>query len=97
MKNFVFQRIDTLYGITELACWLARIIANVVEIIIVQSLYSTWKDEELVSERLRDLTMTAIPIPRESLSPLNSQFYQNNAYEHSMEQLNQLKRLFIYF
>lgn len=66
--------------------------ANVVEIIIVQSLYSAWKEEELVNERLRDLTMTAIPIPRESLSPLNSQFYQNNAYEHSIEHLNDLKR-----
>lgn len=93
----MFQRIDTLYGITELVCWLARIIANVMEVIIVQSLYSTWKDEELVNERLRDLTMTAIPIPRESLNPLNSQFYQNNAYEHSMEHLNGLKRLFIFY
>lgn len=32
--------------------------------------------------------MTAIPIPSESLGPLNSQFYQNNAYENSIEQLN---------
>lgn len=77
-----------MYGITELACWLARIIANVVEVIIVQSLYSTWKDEEVVNKRLRDLNMTAITIPRENLSPLNSQFYQNNAYENSLDQLN---------
>lgn len=82
------QRIESLYGITELACWLARIIANVVEVIIVQSLYSTWKDEEIVNKRLRDLNMTAIPIPRENLGPLNSQFYQNNAYENSLDQLN---------
>lgn len=88
----MFQRIDSLYGITELACWSARLIATVVEVIIVQSLYASWKDEELVNKRLRDLTMTGITIPREAVSPLNSQYYHNNAYENSVEHLNGLKR-----
>lgn len=79
---------------TELACWLARLIANVVAVIIVQSVYSSWKEEEHVTKRLQDLNMTSIPINRiASLSSLTNQYYQNNAYENSMEQLNMgLKR-----
>lgn len=74
---------------TELTCWLARILANVIALVVVHSLHSIWKEEELVSKRLQDLTMTAVTIPRDtSLNSLNSQYYQNNAYENSMEQLN---------
>lgn len=73
----IFQRIDSLYGVTELACWFARIMANVIEIIVIQSLYTIWKDEEMVGKRLQDLSMTAIPIPRDSFS----QGYQNNAFD----------------
>lgn len=61
-------------------------IANVVEVIIVQSLYSTWKDEEVVNKRLRDLTLAPVPVPGESIGP--HQFYQNNAFEGSVEHLN---------
>lgn len=84
----LFQRIESLYGVTELACWLIRIIINVIEIILIQSLYTMWKDEELLDKRLRDLTLSAIPVPSENMAPLHSQFYQNNGYEHSLEHLN---------
>ncbi|XP_018569966.1 uncharacterized protein LOC108909969 isoform X2 [Anoplophora glabripennis] len=83
-----YWRIESLYGVTELACWLIRIVVNVIEIILIQSLYTMWKDEELVNKRLRDLTMAAVPISRENLPPLNSQYYQNNGYDHSVEQIN---------
>lgn len=87
------QRLETIYGVTELSCWLIRIVVNVIELILIQSLYTMWKDEEMVVKRLRDLNMTAIPIPSENLAPLNSQYYQNNGYEHSMDHLNtNLKR-----
>ncbi|KAJ8926053.1 hypothetical protein NQ315_009908 [Exocentrus adspersus] len=79
-----YWRIESLYGITELACWLIRILVNVIELILIQSLYTMWKDEEMVDKRLRDLNMTAI----ENLPPLNSQYYHNNGYDHSMEQIN---------
>lgn len=94
----LFQRIETLYGVTELASWLIRIIVNVVELMLIQSLYTSWKDEELVMKRLRDLSATAIPIPRDTLHPLNThQFYQNNAYDHSMDQItNELQRFYFY-
>jgi hypothetical protein len=88
-----YWRIETLYGVTELASWLVRILVNVIQLILIQSLYTSWKDEELVEKRLQDLNMTAIPIPRESLQSLNSQYYQNNAYDNSSEELNMtLKR-----
>ncbi|XP_019865222.1 uncharacterized protein LOC109594441 [Aethina tumida] len=88
-----YWRLETIYGITELSCWLIRIVVNVIELILIQSLYTMWKDEEMVVKRLRDLNMTAIPIPSENLAPLNSQYYQNNGYEHSMDHLNtNLKR-----
>lgn len=84
-----YWRIESLYGVTELACWFARILANVIEIIIVQSLYAAWKEEELVAKRLRDLSLQAVTIPRDtSLNQLNSQYYQNNGYQSSVEQLN---------
>ncbi|KAB0792135.1 hypothetical protein PPYR_14096 [Photinus pyralis] len=92
-----YWRIESQYGITELVCWFARILANVIEIIIIQSLYSIWKEEELVTKRLRDLNVM-IPIPRET--SLNSVVhnsipaYQNNAFEGSIEQLNSnIKRM----
>lgn len=84
-----FWRIETLYGMTELACWLARILANVLALVVVHSLHSLWKEEDLVSKRLQDLSLTAVTIPGEtSLNSLNSQYYQNNAFENSMEHLN---------
>lgn len=92
-----YWRIESQYGITELVCWFARILANVIEIIIIQSLYSIWKEEELVTKRLRDLNVM-IPIPRET--SLNSVVhnsipaYQNNAFEGSIEHLNSnIKRM----
>lgn len=91
-NSFFLQRIETLYGITELASWLVRIVVNVIQLILIQSLYTTWKDEEIVEKRLRDLTMAPIPIPRESLASLNSQYYQNNAYDNSEEMNIGLKR-----
>lgn len=72
---------------TELACWVARIVTNVIAIVIVQSLYSIWKEEELVTKRLQDLSMATVQIPRDA-STLNSQYYQNNAYHDSMDHLN---------
>ena len=63
-----------------------------IQLILIQSLYTSWKDEEVVEKRLRDLNMTAIPIPRESLPQLNSQYYQNNAYDNSEEINMTLKR-----
>ncbi|KAK5649144.1 hypothetical protein RI129_004036 [Pyrocoelia pectoralis] len=86
-----YWRIESQYGITELVCWFARILANVIEIIMIQSLYSLWKEEELVAKRLHDLNVM-IPIPRET--SLNSVVhnpipaYQNNAFEGSIENLN---------
>ncbi|VEN41584.1 unnamed protein product [Callosobruchus maculatus] len=83
-----YWRIENLYGMTELACWLVRIFVNVIEVVLVQSVYTIWKDEELVSKRFRELNMAAIAIQGEEIPPLNSQFYQNNGYEHSIENLN---------
>lgn len=88
LNNHFFQRIETLYGVTELASWLFRIVTNVIQIILVQSLYTMWKDEELLEKRLRDLNMSALSIPRDALPPLNSQYYQNNAYDTSLEEIN---------
>ncbi|KAK4884098.1 hypothetical protein RN001_000369 [Aquatica leii] len=91
-----YWRIESQYGITELVCWFARILANVIEIIIIQSLYSMWKEEELVAKRLRDLNVM-IPIPRDtSLNTLHNSIpvYQNNAFEGSIENLStSLKRV----
>ncbi|KAJ8963318.1 hypothetical protein NQ318_018787 [Aromia moschata] len=85
---FNLMRIESLYGVTELACWLIRILVNVIELVLIQSLYTMWKDEELVDKRLRDLNMAILPIPAENLPPLNSQYYQNNGYDHSADQIN---------
>lgn len=82
-----------MYGMTELACWLARILANMVGLLVVHSLFTLWKEEDLVEKRLRDLSMTAVTIPGDaSLNSLGSHYYQNNAFESSIEQLNRLKR-----
>ncbi|KAK9730112.1 hypothetical protein QE152_g15461 [Popillia japonica] len=88
-----YWRIETMYGMTELACWLARILANMVGLLVVHSLFTLWKEEDLVEKRLRDLSMTAVTIPGDaSLNSLGSHYYQNNAFESSIEQLNRLKR-----
>ncbi|XP_028139777.1 uncharacterized protein LOC114333973 isoform X1 [Diabrotica virgifera virgifera] len=87
-----YWRIESLYGVTELTCWLIRILINVIEIILIHSLHAMWKEEELLHKRIRDLNMVAISLPGENLSPLNSQFYQNNAYELSTEHLNTIPR-----
>lgn len=68
---------------TELACWSARITATVIGLVIIQSLYSSWKEEEMVAKRLRELNMSAMSIPRDP-----SQYYQNNAFESSMDDIN---------
>lgn len=79
---------------TELACWVARIVTNVIAIVVVQSLYSIWKEEELVNKRLHDLSIVTAQLPREcSMNSLNSQYYQNNAFNGSLDQLSpNLKR-----
>lgn len=84
-----------MYGITELTCWLARILANVIEIVLVQSLYTSWKEEEIVSKRLRDLSLQAVTIPAETAAyhQNGGPFYQNNAFNTSMEQLQYLGSL----
>ncbi|KAF5270871.1 hypothetical protein FQA39_LY08316 [Lamprigera yunnana] len=91
-----YWRIESQYGITELLCWFARILINVIEIIMVQSLYSIWKEEELVAKRLRDLNVM-IPIPRDaSLNSMHNSIpaYQNNGFEGSIENLsNNFKRV----
>lgn len=91
--SVLFQRIQSLYGVTEIACWFIRIIVNVIELILIQSLYSMWKDEELVEKRMRDLAIAAaIPIQTDTLGALNSHMYQNNGYEQSLEQLESDQR-----
>ncbi|XP_022911911.1 uncharacterized protein [Onthophagus taurus] len=90
-----YWRIETIYGMTELACWLARIVANVIGFVAIQSLYTIWKEEELVDKRLRDLNMTAVTLPRDpaSLGALSAVHgYQNNAYDSSYDHVNNLKR-----
>lgn len=86
----MFQSIESLYGMTELVCWLARVLANVFGVVIVQSLYSTWKEEELVMKRLQQMNMTSIPIPRDP--ELTSSHFHNNAYAASIEHLATMKR-----
>ncbi|XP_018322921.1 uncharacterized protein LOC108735459 [Agrilus planipennis] len=84
------NRVGSLYGLTELTCWFARIISNVVEFILVQSLYSTWKQEELINKRLRDLHSTVVPLPRDSslnLSTLGTVAYHNNGFDGSMDRI----------
>lgn len=65
-----------------------------IELILIQSLYSIWKDEELVEKRMRDLAIAAsMPIQAE-----NSHMYQNNGYEQSLEHLEtDLRRLDKYY
>lgn len=87
-----YWSIESLYGMTELVCWLARVLANVFGVVIVQSLYSTWKEEELVMKRLHQMNLTALPMQRDpELNVPNSHFH-NNAYAASIEHLATLKR-----
>lgn len=72
---------------TELSCWLIRIVINVVQIILIQSLYTLWKEEDIVTKRLRDMTSTGSVIGDVPPS-INSQYYQNNGYDGSLDQLN---------
>lgn len=84
IANNLFQGTEHIYGITELSCWLIRIIVNVIQIILIQSLYSMWKDEELIDKRMQELAGVAIGV--ENAPGLNSQYYQNNGYEESVDQ-----------
>ncbi|CAG9862209.1 unnamed protein product [Phyllotreta striolata] len=82
-----YWRIESMLGVTELSCWLIRIVVNLVEIILIHSLHSAWKHEQLVHKRLRDLNLMNVAVPAENAPPLNSQYYHNNGYEHSMEHI----------
>ncbi|KAF7274100.1 reduction in Cnn dots 6 [Rhynchophorus ferrugineus] len=75
-----------IYGMTELSCWLIRIVINVVQIVLIQSLYTIWKEEDIVDKRMRD--MSAGSAMGEPVPILNSQYYQNNGYDGSLDQLN---------
>ncbi|ERL85068.1 uncharacterized protein LOC109542578 isoform X1 [Dendroctonus ponderosae] len=68
-----------IYGITELTCWLLRIIVNLIQIVLIQSLYSLWKDDDLMVKRMQ--TLGGMGMNGENGSTLNSQYYQNNGFE----------------
>ncbi|KAL3285662.1 hypothetical protein HHI36_000194 [Cryptolaemus montrouzieri] len=85
-----YWRVESIYGLTELICWFVRIMVNVVQLVLIQSLYTMWKDEELIMKRLRGLNVHAVPVQMERTPTLNSQYYQNNAYAQSMESLNSI-------
>lgn len=74
-----FQGVAHIYGITELTCWLLRIIVNLIQIVLIQSLYSLWKDEDLLEKRMQ--TLGGIGINGENCPSLHSQYYQNNGFE----------------
>lgn len=85
------QGIGHIYGVTELTCWLLRILVNVIQLVLIQSLYTIWKNEDLMDKRLQELT--GVSIGPEGASPINSQYYQNNGYDVSVDQLDgSLKR-----
>lgn len=71
-------------------CWFVRIVVNVIQLVLVQSLFTMWKDEELVQKRLNELNVQGVPVELERTATLNSQYYQNNAYAQSMESLNSI-------
>ncbi|XP_045460863.1 uncharacterized protein LOC123671189 [Harmonia axyridis] len=85
-----YWKVQSLYGLTELICWFVRIVVNVVQLVLVQSLFTMWKDEELVDKRLRELNVQGVPVQMEGSATLNSQYYQNNAYAQSVESLNSI-------
>ncbi|CAG9772718.1 unnamed protein product [Ceutorhynchus assimilis] len=60
-----------IYGITELSCWLLRIIVNVIQIILIQSLYTLWKDEDLMEKRIQEMA---------GMESAVSENYQNNGF-----------------
>ncbi|XP_066151766.1 uncharacterized protein Rcd6 [Euwallacea fornicatus] len=83
--------IGHIYGVTELSCWLLRILVNVIQLILIQSLYTVWKDEDLTEKRFQELT--AVAIGAENGSGINGQYYHNNGYDTSVDQLDgSLKR-----
>lgn len=84
-----YWRIESFYGITELSCWLTRILVNVVQLILVQSLYSTWKDEEIIVSRLAHINggIRSGSVINGSIAPENL-YYQNNAFTQSIENLS---------
>lgn len=73
---------------TELVCWLARVLANVFGVVIVQSLYATWKEEEDVLKRLQNINMTSVQREPE----LPTSHFHNNAYAASIEHFGTIKR-----
>ncbi|KAK9883878.1 hypothetical protein WA026_004817 [Henosepilachna vigintioctopunctata] len=85
-----YWRVESIYGLTELVCWFVRIIVNVVQLILIQSLYTMWKDEELVLKRLKEMNLQNVPVQMDRTATLNSQYYQNNAFAQSVESLNSI-------
>lgn len=73
---------------TELVCWLARVLANVFGVVIVQSLYSTWKEEEMVIKRLQHMNMTTMARDAE----LANSHFHNNAFTGSIDHFGTIKR-----
>ncbi|KAL1501011.1 hypothetical protein ABEB36_006417 [Hypothenemus hampei] len=68
--------IGHIYGITELCCWLLRIMINVIQMVLIQSLYTLWKDEDLIDKRIQELSGVAVV-------GADPQFYHNSGFEHS--------------
>uniref|UniRef100_A0A1B6DAB0 Uncharacterized protein n=1 Tax=Clastoptera arizonana TaxID=38151 RepID=A0A1B6DAB0_9HEMI len=88
-----YWKVRSLYGLTELTCWVCRAVVNVAGMICVQSLYSTWREEKQVLRRLRDLnTASTLPNRRNSVSGnghiKNALAYQNSGFSGSCSQLN---------
>lgn len=82
---------EHIYGRTELSCWLFRIIVNVIQIILIQSLYTLWKDEDLINKRIQELSV--VSVSAENAPALNGHYYHNNGYNGSVEHFNEsLKR-----
>ncbi|XP_069684896.1 uncharacterized protein Rcd6 [Periplaneta americana] len=58
--TFHFWQVKSLNGLTELICWVCRLVCNIAGLLCVQSLYSTWKEEKIVLRRLQALNMASI-------------------------------------
>lgn len=88
-----YWKVRSLYGLTELTCWVCRAVVNVAGMICVQSLYSTWREEKQVLRRLRDLNMASVLPPRRGSLASNGHVknglaYQNVGFSASTNQLN---------
>ncbi|XP_075219270.1 reduction in Cnn dots 6 isoform X2 [Lycorma delicatula] len=92
----IYYRVRSLYGLTELTCWICRVVVNIAGLICIQSLYSTWKEEKDVVRSLQGLHMKSLERPRRVSVVSNGEVkgglgYQNAGFSASTTHLNSAK------